>query len=495
MMNGMGRLGLVVVLGASIASTARADDRPAPDTGTGPAAVPAVPAFELHVPSANTLGVQQLRALGRRAYDGKPVVVRGFVTSVYDCVDENLEPDKTRAQLSKELAADPKRCEAPKLYLGDTKSTPRDLSLPVGNLPAKMSWKAGDYLEIAGTFTSGSRTGLVALASAKLVKPEAGTKVQLPAARTLPALRSPTPLRASPPPGQKMRAIMAALRDARQHAEWLVWSDAQAEYRRIVATWDGFDVAWYELGTVYAAPGMLSEAADAFGKAFALVPTQPVYAYRYGQTLFLRDVLRARQAEAKRLGIHEEYVELSAAEAKLALDKPQQLLEYAISLAPEQWAAHAAVAAIYAANGDDKRAAEAWTAAIARGPKDYQPYWELGRLYHEWGYDDAAIAVAQAWLKVRSPDEISDRMYVLAATAYEAKGDLGKAIEMLSLALAQPGSASTADAALYRARLYIATKQYDKARLDLAPFPTRNKSKMREVNVLLSKIPAPRKKR
>jgi tetratricopeptide (TPR) repeat protein len=503
MMNGMGRLGLVVMLGASIASTgasAAPEARFVPDIGTGPIAVPVVPSFEMVVPSANAMGARQLRAMGRRAHDGKKVVVRGYVTFVYDCVEQNLEPYKTRAQIAKEVAADPKKCEPARLYLGDVKTTPKEFSLHVADLPETIAWKVGDYLELEGTFAFTSprgdkdRVGLVVMSSAKIVKPEVGTKTQLPAPVAVTAMAAPKPMRASPPPDEKMRSIGAAMETARKHAEWLSWKDAQAEYRRVLATWDGHHLAWFELGRVYAIPGMDAEAAEAFGRAFALLPTQPVYAYEYGKALWLRDYYIARRAEAKRLGIHEEYVELSAAEAKLTNDRPQQLLEYAISLVPEQWRAHEAVGAIYEARGDFKLAASAWTNAVARGPRDYSPYWRLARLYREWGYEDEALAVALAWMKVRAPDDSSDRMYEIAAEVYEAKGELNKAIDMLSIILAAPTRAAD-NAALFRARLYIATKQYDKARLDLAPFATHNRSKMREVNLLLSKIPAPRKKR
>ncbi|MFN0250017.1 MAG: tetratricopeptide repeat protein [Kofleriaceae bacterium] len=485
---------------AGSAGTVHADDRPAPDTGSRSLDVPKVPSFEMLVPSANAMGARQLRVMGRRAHQGKPVVVRGYVTHVYDCVSENLEPFKTRAQVVKELAADPKRCELEKIYLGDTKTTPREFSLHIADLPKTVAWKVGDYLEVAGTFAftspggDKSRAGLVTMSSAKIVKPETGTKTQLPAPLSIKALPTPRPVRPSSPPGEKMRAIAAVMQSARKHAEWLSWADAQNEYRRVVATWDGHDVAWYELGRVYAIPGMFSEATDAFEKAFSFVPTHPVYAFEYGRSLWLRDYQRARQAEAKRRGIHEEYLELSAAEAGLKSERAQQVLEYALSLAPEQWGAHVALGDIYTANEDHRLAAEVWTQAIARGPKDYAPYFRLASLYREWGYEDEALAVAQAWMKVVTPDDTSDRMYVIAAQAYEAKGDRKKAIEMLSVVVSRP-SRGVDDANLMRARLYVATKQYDKARADLDKFPTHNKSRMREVNVILSSIPVGKKKR
>jgi hypothetical protein len=97
-------------------------------------------------------------------------------------------------------------------------------------------------------------------------------------------------------------------------------------------------------------------------------------------------------------------------------------------------------------------------------------------------------------MNVPGIDTSADRPYALAAQVYEAKGDVKRAIEMLSIILAHPGRAVD-DAALHRARLYIATKQYDKARVDLAEFPTHRKHVMRHVNVLLSKIPPEKKKR
>jgi tetratricopeptide (TPR) repeat protein len=204
--------------------------------------------------------------------------------------------------------------------------------------------------------------------------------------------------------------------------------------------------------------------------------------------------MAARTALAKRLGQHEEYVELLPAEANLKLDRPQQLLEYAIKLAPDQWRAHSALADIHSANEEYKLAAESYTRAIARGPRENEPYLRLATLYRAWGYEDEALAVANAWMKVRATDDDYAGIYELAAAAYEAKGDLKKAIEMLTIVLAHP--ARGADNAAYnRARLYVATKQWDKARMDLALFPTHNKAKMREVNALLAKIPVAKKKR
>lgn len=470
-MSGMGRLGLVVMLVAGVASEARAE-----------VTVPAVPSFEMHVPSANALGVLQLRALGRRSYEGKAVTVRGYVTYVYDCVEENLEPYKTRAQIAKELAANPTRCEAATLSLGDTKKTPREFSLRVADLPAG-TWKVGEYLEVAGTFAFASprgdkdRDGLVVYASAKRVKPEAGTKAQLPAPHAVPPLVAPKPLRTAPPPGQKMKAIASVIQDARRHVEWLQWKEAQTEYKRVVATWDGNDAIWAELGNAYDQPGMFAEAAEAYGRAFALAPANPGYAYLYGRALYLRELSSARNAEAK-----------------LSLDKAQQMIEYAITLAPDNWRAHETLAHIHAANEDFKAEAEELSKTIAKAPKDYDPYWRLALLYRSWGYEDEALAALQAWMKLPGIDASADRPYAVAAKAYEAKGDLKKAIEMLSIILAHPARAAHR-AALERARLYIATKQWDKARADLAPFPLHDRSKMREVNVLLSKIPAVKKKR
>jgi len=493
----MGRLGLVVMLVAGMASTASADG-PTPDTGTGTAVVPAVPTFELLVPSANAMGVQQLRALGRRSYAGKPVTVRGYVTFVYDCVEANLEPYTTRAQIATAVTADPTKCESAKLFLGDAKTTPAARSLRVADLPAG-TWKVGDYLEVAGTFAYASpggdtdRNGLVVYASASKVKPETPTTVQLPAPHTVAAFGVPKPTRRSPPPAEKMRAIAAVMQNGLKHAEWRQWKEAQTEYERVVATWDGYDVAWYELGTVYEAPGMMAKAANAYSRAFALVPMHPVYAMAYGRALWIGEYQAARIVKAKQLKQPEELVELSPVEAKLKLDRAQQLLEYAVKLVPEQWRAHDSLGDIALANEEYKLAAEDYTRAIARGPKQYDAYQDLARLYREWGYEDEAIAVAEAWMKVRANDDSHEGLYEIAAEAYEAKGDLKKAIALLSIVLAEPARGAS-NAAFNRARLYVATRQYDKARLDLSLFPTHNRGKMREVNALLAKIP-PVKKR
>jgi hypothetical protein len=44
----------------------------------------------------------------------------------------------------------------------------------------------------------------------------------------------------------------------------------------------------------------LTSAAEAYGKAFALVPAHPVYAFAYGRALWIRDYQNARIAVAKK---------------------------------------------------------------------------------------------------------------------------------------------------------------------------------------------------
>lgn len=478
--------GLVVVAIACATSLAWADGsrRPVPQVGPGQVQLPPAPAFELVIPSPTAKGVAQVR-LEQSVSPSPPIVVRGYVTWMFDCVAANVAPGKTRAQIARAIAANPALCDRPTLVLGDSKATPREYGLTIADVPARLALAVGDLVELTATPDAG---GVLVFGSGGKARPAAVRKVAVPAAVAVPPLVVPKPAPTRGPPRRAKAEIDAAMAAGRRAYDGLSWSEAIAAYQRALARWEGNDVAWYELGRSAEAPGKWAEALAAYAKAFALVPTNAVYAYRYGLALYVAELMKARLAEAKRLGIHEEYVVLPPG-TPFDLQAAQQVLEYAVTLAPDQWEAQTALGHLHLARRQPAAAADAFRRAVARGPDRDDPYLSLARVYREWGHPDAAVAVALEGI-ARERADASSQLRVLAATLYEDLRDDARALALLDGVLAKPFNRSGLEA-LQRARILIRAKQWDKARADIETFAKYNANHPREVNALLVQLPAP----
>ncbi len=97
--------------------------------------LPAVPSFEL--PGVNADGshtVKELRVKGRKFLD-QEIVVKGYVTWIYDCATAIRTPEMTDEELKKILDEDPMRCSRPKFRIGDAPDAGEDRSIKVVEVP------------------------------------------------------------------------------------------------------------------------------------------------------------------------------------------------------------------------------------------------------------------------------------------------------------------------------------------------------------------------
>jgi len=97
--------------------------------------LPAVPGFDL--PPVNADGshaVKELRVKGRKFLD-QEVVVKGYVTWIYDCATAIRTPEMTDEDLKKILVEDPMRCSRPKFRIADSADAGEDRSIKVVEVP------------------------------------------------------------------------------------------------------------------------------------------------------------------------------------------------------------------------------------------------------------------------------------------------------------------------------------------------------------------------
>lgn len=475
--------------------------------------VPVVPSFEIAVPSATAKGVQQLRAVGRAQFLDQDIAVRGYVIWIYDCATELQRPGISRAQVQRKIDDDPTLCERKKLYLGDAKTTPPERALWVVDVPrppnklekARLpkaelaAWPkvpviaVGDYVEITGKFAVQSphsetnSDGLLVFAGVTKVKPGPPTLVPASPPVTVPPLVAPKAPAARPVDPVKQKAARALIDQAKTARDL----DAMALYRKALALWDD-PATWFQLGTVAIGPGDWSTAKEAFGKAHALVPSNPAYASAYGEALFVAEYIAARVAKAKREGIEEEYVRLSERDAGLDMKQAQQVLEYAARLAPDAWRTHFVLGKIHRARGDLKAAATELSLAVAQRPDDVDPYVALAELYRSRDYLAEALAVALAGTTSVTRDYGRERMWFALGMVYDAKGDNANALEAFTKAATGPSREYKA--VFQRGQVYVRMKEWAKARADLEAFlaqpPLYSELEQRIANKLLIDIAA-----
>jgi hypothetical protein len=96
--------------------------------------LPAVPAFELPKVPAGTHSVKELRVAKRKFLDTDVKVV-GTITWIYDCPKAVATQGETLASVQKRIDKDPTLCERPKFHLGDTATTPDEMTLWVVDVP------------------------------------------------------------------------------------------------------------------------------------------------------------------------------------------------------------------------------------------------------------------------------------------------------------------------------------------------------------------------
>jgi len=470
------------------------DDLPAPQPEVAhhdAVDLPTIPDFQLAVTEPGFRAPRELQVRGKRLL-GTELKVKGYVTWIYDCAAAlaSANPQISPPRLRSAIDSDPALCEYPKLYLGDTKNTPRSASLWVVDMPraptrqervmlAKDELKAwpvlprlavGDYVVITGTWAQQSphaehnSGGLLVYKAVELAAPSAPPAASEPADRELAA----EPLVVAAPPLRK--AVDASLRDVSiQHLNACNQAIAAKRYEAAIPAcqaatraWDGNHLAWYATASAYMARGAWRDAAETIDRAVALRPDQAMYQLYRGISHYELARLQAREELAARRGPRPDEGAIDVPPSKL--DAARDALQRAIRLGPELWRAHYYLGRIHRDLDEDRAAAEQFTLAVKTNPGYRFGYIALVELYRRWGYVDQSLVVA-ALGAMHVPAADAADLWLEIGMAYDAKASDDKAIAALGKAIAiAPDNAS---AKLQRGRIYFRKGDTANARRDL----------------------------
>jgi tetratricopeptide (TPR) repeat protein len=464
--------GLAVLL---LATSARAepmepDDLPAPQPeiarGEPKLALPVVPGFEPPVVEPGFHRPRELRLHGA-PLRGTEMRVKGYVTSIYDCVAElaRTNPDLSPAALVDAIDRDPRHCDQPRFYLGEVKDASVEASITVVDVPRRPSkperesltraelaaWPAvptvavHDHVVVTGTWALRSprgeydSNGLLVYKALDHVAPgtpsalrPAVAPVTGPEPEAEIAVVTKAPLRrlvANPVFNASVDHQNACNRRiAAGH-----YDDALAECEAAAAAWPGNHLAWYEAASAYIARRRWREARDAAARAVAMRPDLAMYQLYYGMALYEVELQRVRDEQAARE--QRDPDEIAIDPSALRLTAARDALFRATRLGPELWRAHYYLGRVYRDLDDARHAAEQFSQAIATHPSYLPPYVALIELYRRWDYADQALAVAKLGVPhVRASD--ARALWYEAGMALSAKHAHDQAIEAFDQAIA-----------------------------------------------------------
>jgi tetratricopeptide (TPR) repeat protein len=481
---------------------------PEPERGDVQAKVvlPAVPAFEVPVGPAGTYGVLELMVGPKHLLD-TDLKVRGYVTWIYDCLTAVRRPGQSVAKARKMIEQDPTLCERAKFYLGDAKDTPPEKSLWVVDVPRvynKLELEripkvdrtpanhpdrcepdkkrkhdlcteiaVGDYVAIDGRFAMQSphaernSEGLIVFASVAPAPPPAKVTMR---AFGAPVLRSLPPLATKPdviPPASDA-ARDASVKRANEGTRMYATRDfvkAIEVYGEAVKSWPGNHVAWYGMAGSQIGLNNWPGATASMTRAFALDPSQPMYAMVLGYCTYELVISEARVAIAKRTGVPLASVspDLSAVD----FSRAEQMLRHAIKLDDMLWRAHYYLGRIARDGGRPNEAAGELTKALASAPVQPGPWIALAELYRKWQHSDHALAVAEQATQFVQGTPSSDVWYVLGM----AHDDLRKDREAITaFTKAIDADAANVKAVFQRGQAYFRMKNLEEAKRDLEAF-------------------------
>jgi tetratricopeptide (TPR) repeat protein len=491
--------GVLVISTAALAGNDKLepDDLPGPDPEVAKHAakldVPAVPGFELPATEPGFHGPHELRVHGRPVL-GTEIKVKGYVTWIYNCPAAlaSGNPKASRAQILTAIDNDPTLCEPAKFYLGDARTTPRNASIWVVDVPrppAKVerqrlrtgelkAWPAvpklavGNYVVVTGTWAIQSphaehnTEGLLVYQSLEHAAP--GT-------RNTAAAPAPVPPAKEPDIAVVTRAPMRKVvdEDARNtsvgHLNACTKANAARQYDAAITAcqaatraWEGNHLAWYAWASAHMAKGEWEKARAAVERAVALRPDQGMYQLYHGISLYEAERQRVREDQARKG--HQMPAEAVIAPSALRLDAARDALLRAAKLAPDLWRAHFYLGRVYRDLDEARHAAEQFSQTIKAHPAYRFGYIALIELYRRWDYVDQALAVAQLGTTHVPAADAAELWFELGMT-YDAKRADDQAIDAFSKAVsAKPDDASPK---FQRGQIYFRKGDLGNARRDL----------------------------
>jgi len=442
-----------------------------------------MPGFDL--PPVRDDGVRtprELRVHGGKVLDSK-IWVHGYITFAYDCVQDVRKPGESERDVKARIDADPTLCERPKFFIGDTKTTPKEKSLWVVDVPrvynkAELThmkpsertlpgrcepnekdaakkicppYKVGDEVTVTGEFklvsphSERNSEGLVVYEAMQNTTAKWSTPGTTwappspePAFTPKPTVRwvfsptkAPAPHVASRPVADRKLLDKSRLL-TRDGEKLLAKGDlpgATGKLAEAVAAWKANHAAWYWLGAANAKQRNWAAARDAFEHAAKLRDDVAMYQLMTGIARYEASVQSARETQAKRENRSVEQVrpDLTAINFEGAI----MALQEALKLEPGLWRAHYYLGKIQRAAGRDQLAAMELATAITQNPADAGPYIALVELYQRWDYIDEAVVVAgQGAMNTASPD-----VWFELGKAFGDKHEDAKAADAFSKAL------------------------------------------------------------
>jgi len=474
------------------------DDLPAPHPEIAHDApkvvLPPVPAFELPVTEPGVHRPRELRLRGAGLL-GSEIAVKGYVTWIYDCAAELAltNPGLERAALLDAIDRDPRQCDRPRFYLGETGGAPIETSISVVDVPRRpakperealtraelAAWPTvpniavGAHVLVTGTWATRSPRGaynskgfLVYKALAHAA-PGAATAAPPPAV----AASAPVPIEVAIVTRPPLRPLVAnpvfnTSVDHLNACNKLIvvgrYDDGIAECEAAARAWPGNHLAWYEIAGAHIARRAWREAGAAAARAVAMRPDLAMYQLYHGLALYEAERQRARETQAERE--HRRPDEVAIDPSALELDAARDALVRATRLGPELWRAHYYLGRVYRDCDDARRAAEEFTQAIAAHPRYRPAYIALIELYRRWDYVDQALAVAIVGVAQVAPADAPELWYE-AGVVLDAKRINDQAIAAFDKAIA--GNPRDALSRFLRGQLYLRKGQLDDARREL----------------------------
>lgn len=470
------------------------DDLPGPQPEvakeTAKVDLPAIPSFELPASEPGVHSPRELRVRGQRAL-GTEVQVRGFVTWIYSCTEALAANNRnaSQAQIAAAIQKDPTLCDRPKFSLGDARTTSREASLWVVDVPrpptkaelgarqkSDVKWPEvpkvalGDYVAVTGTWALYSphaehnTNGLLVYKSLEhLPAPAAAPAAKEATAAAEPAIEVVTkaPMRA--PVSETVRNSSVGQLNACNKANAARQYDAAiTACEAAIAAWSGNHLAWYALASAHMARNEWPQAREAVEHAVKLRPDVGMYQLYHGISLYEAERARVRDEQARRDNKKPEEVVIEP--GLLRLDAARDALRRAVKLGPDLWRAHYYLGRVYRDLDDARHEAEQFNQTIATHPSYRFGYIALIELYRRWSYDDQALAVAQLGT-ANVPAAESPELWFEVGMAYDAKRDDDKAIEAFGKAIA--GKPADLSSKFQRGQIYFRKGDFANARRDL----------------------------